>query len=229
MADHDRVGPIVELGLDRRLPGRGIGIGRVGQLRKRDIVASAPKPANEPYLPVSEPRAVEAVQHDKALAQGPLPLSIRRFHARWRRSASRSHSGSRRIARPGMRSNSRTKTPAVAGDRQNHARLVEQARDRPGDHLGTQQHARERGRRVAVVELVEEHWRPDAVRADRGYVDLLRARSAKVGECAEGERHRRVLRRGVERLARRRREAGERDHVDQVAAVGGSHLLKRRK
>ena len=51
--------------------------------------------------------------------------------------------------------------------------------------------------------------------------------AAQVRERAERERHRAVLGRGVERLARRRAEPGERDDVDQVPAPGGPHQLER--
>ena len=58
-------------------------------------------------------------------------------------------------------------------------------------------------------------------------LDPLDAGAAQVEEGAEGEGHRRVLARRVVDLARRRDEAGQRDHVDHVPAAGRDHRLER--
>ena len=93
---------------------------------------------------------------------------------------------------------------------------------------GRQQVAGEGAGGVGVVELVLQHRRPDPVGADGRELDALVAGAAQVEQGAEGEGHRRVLARRVGDLARGGDDAGQRDHVDHVAAAGGDHRLQRR-
>ena len=81
---------------------------------------------------------------------------------------------------------------------------------------------------VGVVELVLEHRRPDPVGADGRELDAPVSGAAQVEQGAEREGHRRVLAGRVGDLAGRGDDAGERDHVDDVAAPGGHHPLQRR-
>src|ERR687884_170253 len=113
-----------------------------------------------------------------------------------------------------------------AGDGGHRPRPVEQAGDVGGHVVGHQYPAAERQGGLRVVELVVEHRGPEAVGTHARDVDAADGGPAKVGQRAEAERERGVLRRRVHRLARGGHEPGKRDHVDDMAGVGAAHVLE---
>lgn len=74
-----------------------------------------------------------------------------------------------------------------------------------------------------------EHRGPDAVGAQGAHVDVPVPLLSQIRKHAEAKRDGGVLGGGVERLPRRRDEAGERADVDDVTAPGLAHRLARRE
>ena len=128
--------------------------------------------------------------------------------------------------RRGKRSSEAQLQAAPARHDQDRARPLGQFADGTRHLLGGEQLSRKGAGGVAVVELVLQHRRPDAVRADGRELDAVDSLAPQVEERAEGEGHRRVLAGRVVDLARGGDDPGQRDHVDHVAAACGDHRLQ---
>ena len=140
------------------------------------------QPAGEPHR---TPSGVEAAGAGAGIVRSPqrglrrplarLDLLLERALAP-QRVAHEQRGESKRQLRVAVEEAGELSPPARNGE--HRLGLVEQALDVLGDLLGHQHHAGEGERVVRVVEPVVDHRRPDAVRADAGDLDAVRARRA---------------------------------------------------
>jgi hypothetical protein len=130
---------------------------------------------------------------------------------------------------PGVAIEEARELSAPGRNGQDRLGLVNQLNGALGDLLGHQHHPGEGERVVRIVELVVDHRRPHPIGADAGDVDPAQAIAAEVGGGAEAERDRGVLAGRVSDDPGGRRESGQGDQVDDVAAAARAHLLDRRE